>query len=466
MPPIKQDTSDSESSDWGADGSDASDFLDESAGLDIFNSLVGPSTQRPRRKTNGPPDDDHLMQDLFNRKEEYGKALQTQRSQTRGGSSGGSFQSMGLHPSLLRALLLHGYKTPTPIQRLAIPLLVSSPPRDLVGMARTGSGKTLAYMVPLIQRLGGLHSPSFGARALILVPTRELALQIVKVGKDLSRGWNKDGVSHAGDLPKQAEASSRNLRWSLIVGGDNLDAQFNTIAHNPDVIVATPGRLLHLIVEMNLDLRSASYVVFDEADRLFEMGFATALHEILQRLPSSRQSVLLSATLPETLVEFAKAGLQQPKFVRLDSESKISPDLRLAFFSVKETEKDGCLLSLLRDVIKIPLAEKSAKSKSVRSPKSASSKQAIVFAATKHHVEYLYNLLDTAGYGVSFIYGSLDQTARRLQMDAFKQGSTAILVVTDVAARGIDIPVLENVINYDFPAGPKVFVHRVGRTAR
>lgn len=143
--------------------------------------------------------------------------------------------STGLHPSLLRALLLHGYQTPTPIQRLAIPSLISSPPRDLVGMARTGSGKTLAYVVPLIQRLGGRHSSAFGARAVILVPTRELALQIVKVGKDLSRGWNKEGVSHAGDARDKRETSSCNLRWSLIVGGDNLDDQFNTIANNPDV---------------------------------------------------------------------------------------------------------------------------------------------------------------------------------------------------------------------------------------
>ncbi|KIO16307.1 hypothetical protein M407DRAFT_190439, partial [Tulasnella calospora MUT 4182] len=194
------------------------------------------------------------------------------------------------------------------------------------------------------------------------------------------------------------------------------------------------------------------------------MGFAAALHEILLRLPSSRQTVLLSATLPETLVEFARAGLQEPKFVRLDSESKISPDLRLAFFSVKETEKGGCLLSLLRDVIKVPFADKSVKKKT--SSKTLASHQTIVFTATKHHVEYLHNLLGTAGYAVSFIYGSLDQAARRLQMDAFRQGSSDILVVTDVAARGIDIPVLENVVNYDFPASPKVFVHRVGRTAR
>ncbi|KAG8948532.1 ATP-dependent RNA helicase dbp10 [Tulasnella sp. 424] len=466
MPPIKHNASDSEESDWMDDESDPSSNLnDSSSHLDIFNSLVGPSKKRPRiadRALDDADDDAHFIQACLDKRDTKAwtpaNASKSRQSQSKGNSSGGSFQSM--------ALLLHGYRTPTPIQRLAIPSLISSPPRDLVGMARTGSGKTLAYMVPLIQRLGGRHSSSFGARAVILVPTRELALQVVKVGKDLSRGWNKEGVSHVGDAHDKSETSTHSLRWSLIVGGDKLDDQFNTIANNPDVIVATPGRLLHLMVEMNLELRSAHYVVFDEADRLFELGFATALHEILLRLPSSRQTVLFSATLPETLAEFARAGLQEPKFVRLDSESKISPDLRMAFFSIKETEKDGCLLGLLRDVIKVPLADQSVKRKQLPSSKSSLSHQTIIFAATKHHVEYLHTLLDTVGYAVSFIYGSLDQTARRLQMNAFRQGSTDILVVTDVAARGIDIPVLENVVNYDFPAGSKVFIHRVGRTAR
>lgn len=241
-------------------------------------------------------------------------------------------------------------------------------------------------------------------------------------------------------------------------------------------IIATPGRLLHLIVEMNLDLKSVQYVVFDEADRLFEMGFETALTEILHRLPATRQTLLFSATLPKSLVEFAKAGLENPKLVRLDSESKISTDLRMAFFSVKQNEKDASLLVLLRDVIGVPTGipkakeggnlDKKGKAKQKYSELAASPHQALVFVATKHHVEYLTNLLSTAGYAVSHIYGALDQTARSQQMDQFRRGQTSILVVTDVAARGIDIPVLENVINYDFPQGARVFVHRVGRTAR
>lgn len=241
-------------------------------------------------------------------------------------------------------------------------------------------------------------------------------------------------------------------------------------------IIATPGRLVHLTVEMNLDLKSIQYVVFDEADRLFEMGFETALNEILNRLPTSRQTLLFSATLPRSLVEFAKAGLQDPKLIRLDAESKISSDLKMAFFSIKHAEKDACLLSLLRDVIKVPFRsthnegesspDKKRKGKLKHSEQLTAPHQTLIFVATKHHVEYVMNLLTTAGYGVSHIYGSLDQSARTFQMDQFRRGNTSILVVTDVAARGIDIPVLENVINYDFPQGARVFVHRVGRTAR
>jgi ATP-dependent RNA helicase DDX54/DBP10 len=242
-------------------------------------------------------------------------------------------------------------------------------------------------------------------------------------------------------------------------------------------IIATPGRLLHLAIEMNLDLRSVQYVVFDEADRLFEMGFETALTEIIHRLPPGRQTLLFSATLPKSLVDFAKAGLQDPKLVRLDAESKISADLRMAFFSVKQDEKDACLLVLLRDVIRVPLGVNAshdqererggeAKSKRVGQDQFTAPHQTLVFAATKHHVEYLTTLLTAAGYAVSHIYGSLDHSARIRQMDQFRCGRTNVLVVTDVAARGIDIPVLANVVNYDFPQGARVFVHRVGRTAR
>ncbi|KIK67386.1 hypothetical protein GYMLUDRAFT_37499 [Collybiopsis luxurians FD-317 M1] len=448
--------------------------------VDIFSALTA---KKPKINSESDDEDDFsfFLQDSIAKRNvksgtELLKKTKGKSKLANGEVGGGSFQSMGLHPSLLRSLNLQGYRIPTPIQRLAIPPLLSNPPRDLVGMARTGSGKSLAFMVPLVQRLGGRHATTFGARALILIPTRELAIQILKVGKELARFWNHGKGDHAGDSKETNDSKGQSLRWGLIVGGEGLDEQFEMMSNNPDVIIATPGRLLHLIVEMNLDMKSIQYVVFDEADRLFEMGFETALTEIIHRLPSSRQTLLFSATLPTSLVEFAKAGLQNPKLVRLDAESKISSDLKMAFFSVKQAEKEACLMSLLRDVIKVPLAEsqsqeekgsdKKGKGKAKKAEDAIMPHQTLVFAATKHHVEYLTNLLTAAGYAVSHIYGSLDQAARSYQMDQFRRGRTSILVVTDVAARGIDIPVLENVVNYDFPHGARVFVHRVGRTAR
>ncbi|KAF8633418.1 hypothetical protein AX17_004589 [Amanita inopinata Kibby_2008] len=449
--------------------------------VDIESALLAPKKSKIQ---DTDEDDDELMdfiQSSISKRDtkagtEVVKKTKGKSKVAKGEVGGGSFQSMGLHPSLLRSLTLQGYRIPTPIQRLSIPALLATPPRDLVGMARTGSGKSLAYMIPLVQRLGGRHSTTFGARAMILLPTRELALQVLKVGKELSRGWHAAQATHAGDKEEDVQ-QGQNLRWGLVVGGEGMDEQFEMISNNPDVIIATPGRLLHLIVEMNLDLKSIQYVVFDEADRLFEMGFQTALTEILHRLPSTRQTVLLSATLPKSLVDFAKAGLQDPKLVRLDAESKISSDLRMAFFSIKQAEKDACLLNLLRDVIKVPLEcklvnestdQKDAghKAKLKHSEVITAPHQTLIFAATKHHVEYLNTLLTTAGYTVSHIYGSLDQAARTQQMDRFRKGLSNLLVVTDVAARGIDIPVLENVVNYDFPQGARVFIHRVGRTAR
>lgn len=373
---------------------------------------------------------------------------------------GGGFQAMGLNGVLLKAITRKGFAVPTPIQRKTIPLILER--RDVVGMARTGSGKTAAFVIPMIEKLKA-HNVKVGARAIVLSPSRELALQTLKAIKEFGRGTD--------------------LRTVLLVGGENFEEQFSQMASNPDIIIATPGRFLHLMVEMRLDLSTVRFAVFDEADRLFEMGFSVQLTEILHALPPSRQTLLFSATLPKSLVEFAKAGLQDPTLIRLDADSKISPDLESAFLALKSAQKEGALLHLLHDVIKMPVqtAESSAvgsgkdfsngkKRKrqltSAGSQDSPTSHSTIIFAATKHHVEYLSNLLRAAGFAVSYVYGSLDQTARHMQVENFRAGTTNILVVTDVAARGIDIPLLANVVNYDFPPQPKIYVHRVGRTAR
>lgn len=417
--------------------------------VDISSALLPSSS---KKTVNEDDDDKFIMETMQSANKSKGKGVVKELNKGKGKGpkakatvGGGSFQSMGLNPLLLRSLFLRGFQQPTPIQRLSIPPILSNPPRDLVGMARTGSGKTLAYLIPLVQKLGAQHSTKFGSRAIILVPSRELALQIVRVGKELVKGYKKE-----------LGEGQEEIRWSMIVGGESLEDQFSLIASNPDVIIATPGRLLHLAVEMNLDLKSTEYVVFDEADRLFEMGFALQLHELINRLPSNRQTLLFSATLPKSLVDFAKAGLVDPKLVRLDAEAKVSEDLEMAFFSVKPADKEAALLGLLKDVIKIPFGKqesqtvenKDDKKKRKRAPLPAFLKpyQTIIFTATKHHVEYLNTFLGAAGYAVAHVYGSLDQVARQQQMDNFRRGISTVLVVTDVAARGIDLPGCENVM--------------------
>ncbi|NXJ08745.1 DDX54 helicase, partial [Odontophorus gujanensis] len=344
------------------------------------------------------------------------------RAQNKKKKSGG-FQSMGLSYPVFKGVMKKGYKVPTPIQRKAIPVILRG--RDVVAMARTGSGKTACFLLPMFERLKA-PSPS-GARALVLSPTRELALQTLKFTKELGKFTG--------------------LKTALVLGGDKMEDQFAALHENPDIIIATPGRLVHVAVEMNLKLQSVEYVVFDEADRLFEMGFAEQLQEILARLPGSHQTVLFSATLPKLLVEFARAGLTEPMLIRLDVESKLSEQLKLAFFHVRGDDKPAVLLHLLRNVVK---------------PQD----QTVVFVATKHHTEYLKELLTSQGICCTHIYSSLDQTARKINIAKFAHGKCPVLLVTDVAARGLDIPMLDNVINYSFPAKSKLFLHRVGRVAR
>ena len=351
--------------------------------------------------------------------------------QNRKKKKSGGFQSMGLSSEVLRGVLYKGYRVPTPIQRKTIPMILEG--KDVVAMARTGSGKTAAFLVPMFQKLlvkaVSIGSQMKGARALILSPTRELALQTLSFTRELGKFTGIKSV--------------------CVLGGDSMERQFAAMHENPDVIIATPGRFVHLCVEMGLKLNAIQYVVFDEADRLFEMGFGEQLREILGRLPETRQTVLFSATLPKLLVEFAKAGLTEPTLIRLDVETKIPETLRLAFFHGRMESKPALLLHTLTHVI-------------------PEDQQVVVFVATRHHVEYLHALLDMAGIDNTFIYSQLDSTARKINAAKFKVGTnkTRVLIVTDLAARGIDVPLLDNVVNYHFPAKSKLFVHRVGRVAR
>ncbi|XP_014853315.1 PREDICTED: ATP-dependent RNA helicase DDX54 isoform X2 [Poecilia mexicana] len=346
------------------------------------------------------------------------------RAQNKKKKKSGGFQSMGLSFPVYKGVMKKGYKVPTPIQRKTIPVILDG--KDVVAMARTGSGKTAAFLVPMFEKLKAPQAQT-GARALILTPTRELALQTMKFTKELGKFTR--------------------LKIALILGGDSMDEQFAALHENPDIIIGTPGRLMHVITDMNLKLHSVEYVVFDEADRLFEMGFADQLQEIIRRLPDTRQTLLFSATLPKLLVEFARAGLTEPVLIRLDVDTKLSDQIKLSFFHLRVDDKPALLLHLLRNVAK-------------------PQEQTVVFAATKHHVEYLNELLSSEGIECAYIYSALDQTARKINIGKFVHRKAMVLIVTDVAARGIDIPLLDNVINYNFPSKAKLFLHRVGRVGR
>ncbi|RLM61054.1 DEAD-box ATP-dependent RNA helicase 29 [Panicum miliaceum] len=357
-----------------------------------------------------------------------------ERSAVGGGSkkSGGSkkaksggFESMSLCEEVYRGVRHKGYRVPTPIQRKTMPLILAGV--DVAAMARTGSGKTAAFLLPMLHRLRR-RDPGAGVRALILSPTRDLAMQTLKFTKQLGKFTD--------------------LRTSVIVGGDSMESQFEELAECPDIIIATPGRLMHHLNDVkDMTLRSVEYVVFDEADSLFSMGFAKHLHDILKKLSDTRQTLLFSATLPSALADFAKAGLRDPQIVRLDLDKRISPDLKLVFFTLRQEEKLAALLYLVRERI-------------------SSEEQTIIFVSTKHHVEFLNILFREEGLEPSLSYGAMDQEARMIHISKFRARKTMLLIVTDVAARGLDIPLLDNVVNWDFPAKPKLFIHRVGRVAR
>lgn len=336
----------------------------------------------------------------------------------------GGFQALGLENSLFRSIMRLGYRVPTPIQRKVIPEALTG--RDVIAMARTGSGKSAAFLIPLIQRLKE-HSTTFGVRGLIVSPTREIALQTSKFLADLSK--------------------LSDLRHAVILGGESLSMQFDLIANNPDIIIGTPGRICHILGLTDLSLQSVEMVIFDEADQLFEMGFQEQISLLIKNISDRRQTLLISATLPKALAEFSQVNLRDPSVIRLDVESTLSEQLSLSFFSCRPEEKNAALMYFLQN--HIPREE-----------------QIMVFASTKYHVEYLSKMATLAGLSSVCIFGEMDPFLRKDNLGRFRSGEIRICFATDVAARGVDIPKLDNVINFDFPCRPKLFVHRVGRVAR
>ena len=355
-----------------------------------------------------------------------------------GGNSGGNgFKSLGLSDEVYRGIVRMGFRNPTPVQRKALPVVLTGV--DAVVMARTGSGKTCAFLIPLLEKLLATTRPTSGSsvRGVILSPTIELSKQTLRVLQKLS--------------------ADTDIRSIGIHGGEGMEKQFDLLSSKPDVIVATPGRLAHLLSEIpDFTLSSAALCILDEADRLLEMGFAAQIRQISRSLPEHSQKVMLSATMPKVLVEFTRGGFcAEPTVVRLDQEATVSAELRIAFISCRSAEKDAALLNILQHI-----QSDQEKHHDVRTGLT------LIFAATRHHVDYISVLLTASGHENTTIYGSMDQEARQGNLNEFKSGKRPILVVSDVAARGIDVPLIDHVIHYNFPASPKLFVHRSGRAAR
>ena len=342
-----------------------------------------------------------------------------------------------LFGALSSSLILSFLQMPTPVQRKSLPVILTG--SDTVVMARTGSGKTCAFLIPILENLLQKENQNHtvACRALVLSPTRELSLQTLRVMQKLS---------HFTDF-----------RSIGIHGGESMEKQFDALASKPDVIIATPGRLAHHLSEIpDFDLKGCTICVLDEADRLLEMGFASQIREIASTLPDYCQKVLLSATMPKMLVEFTKSGFAtDPQVIRLDQEASVSEELRIAFITCRSLDKDAALLHLL-DHIEADRVQNQASRTGLT----------LIFAATRNHVEYITSLLVASGVSATMIYGTLDQEARKSNLAAFRSGKKSVLVVTDVAARGIDVPLIDHVVHYAFPSSAKLFVHRSGRAAR
>ena len=330
------------------------------------------------------------------------------------------FPEMALSAATRAALFRMNISEPTPIQEKSIPILMAS--RDVVGQARTGSGKTLAFAVPLAEQCDPKVRQ---VQALVLVPTRELAIQVA-------------GVT-------EAMASPQRLRCTLLYGGRSLQPEYRALKAGAQIVIGTPGRTLDHVRQGTLDLHAVRFLVLDEADEMLDKGFAHDVEAILSRTPSSRQTALFSATMPEWVAKTARKHLQDPALVEVDADVQAPPTVKHLVYTIRKDAKIGALRTLLDRREDAPV---------------------IVFGKTKHGVKKLAGKLDEMGYPVGALQGNLSQNARERVMEDFRSGSTPILVATNVAARGLDIEGVGQVINYDLPDSELLFTHRVGRTGR
>jgi ATP-dependent RNA helicase RhlE len=329
-----------------------------------------------------------------------------------------SFQALGLGAPILAALAETGFRNPTPIQAEVIPLALSG--RDVIGLAQTGSGKTAAFALPLAQRLW--HGR--GVRGLILSPTREIALQTQAFLELFGR--------------------ERQLRAACVIGGVRMGPQIDALRRNPDIVVATPGRLLDHVERGNVSLGGIEHLVLDEADHMLDLGFLPQMNRILEKLPTWRQTLMFSATMPATIERLAKRFMDSPALVDLRPKSRAATAIEHRVYLVHEADKKRALLALVEQ-------EKGAM---------------LVFVRRKIDADWAARQIELEGHPVERIHSDLTQQQRVAALQGLRQGEHRILVATDIAARGIDIPVIEHIVNYNVPETVEDYVHRAGRTAR
>src|SRR6266849_1603051 len=332
-----------------------------------------------------------------------------------------TFQQLGLSALILKALKENGFEAPFPIQEAAIPLLLKGV--DVIGQAHTGTGKTAAFALPILTKIKIKRNGPI--QALILVPTRELALQVTK------------------EINKFAKYTG--IRTVAIYGGQSIILQYNQLRRGIQIVVATPGRLIDHVKQNSIQLDEVKFVVLDEADRMLDMGFIDDIKSILFYVSEDRQTCLFSATMPPEIRRVDQEYMHDAKEVMLNQEELSLDTIEQSYLVVPEREKFKHLCNFI---------------------KKRDKKQTIVFAATKQRTQRLANELKQEGFKAITIHGDLSQRERDNAMYRFKKGTDDILVATDIAARGIDVPAVGHVINYDIPEDPLIYFHRIGRTAR
>ena len=336
------------------------------------------------------------------------------------------FQDLKIIEPILRALKTEGYTTPTPIQEQAIPILLQQ--KDLLGCAQTGTGKTAAFAIPILQLLYQdrlQHKEQKTIKALILTPTRELAIQI--------------------DESFAAYGRHTGLKHLVIFGGVSQNPQVDALRRGVDILVATPGRLLDLMNQRYINLEHIKMLVLDEADRMLDMGFVHDVKKIIAKVPARRQTLFFSATMPAEIQQLANTILTKPEKVEVTPVSSTADTIQQSLFYVEKNDKKSLLIHLLKD-------------KEI--------KTALVFTRTKHGADKVVKDLTRVGITAEAIHGNKSQNARQRALTNFKNRTTRVLIATDIAARGIDIDELTHVINYELPNIPETYVHRIGRTGR